>query len=569
MVTKLTCFILLHSWRVDGFLSHLQVGQPIVSSSLLEPSLPLALGDTAKQPPVAASNASAAASNSTASPVAASNSSALQDSVFGRPINATAFSKYLPDNAGMKSTLAVTFTYFIVYACLSVARTLNLRSSPHSPPSPIERVLENAATFCVYVAPMLGVLFFEVYTRAEMLTDAPPPAWLQWFVVICAGAFCLQSLAYILGEWHTTQLNGMSRPLQQQTVVLVRFYRNLCNFSTMLIYISLLVIMGATFKLYRSKLVLGVGINSAESIANYCTLVLTFTYVAVYLVLFVLRSIHLYDTTSIHIEVMKLASQSINFAPMLCILFLGSQMLVTWGGGVLTTEMEAWMLIMTYSALVQVLIVVIGPFAAGSQLHVSDSAGGVEFVAQHDWLLSSFSLVRCVTMIALYWGVYMVLTPLANAIVNATLFRALYHLGWLFFTTYLGLWILTMLGGLHSRWMQVVNMGRDTVSFCPMLAVLFLSAFMQAREFTNPLGQLGEPQSYSQDCMLVAVAALTIQILLVCVAGYSGKEVFVAKVGLAGFNIATVTLYASVLVVVASTFFISAENATAEGAWFA
>ena len=85
---------------------------------------------------------------------------------------------------------------------------------------------------------------------------------------------------------------------------------------------------------------------------------------------------------------------------------------------------------------------------------------------------------------------------------------------------YLGLWIAQtvkdFIGWDLSKLSDLMEDAKDTIQFCPMLAILFVGTRMRALSITN---NRGAPQGWVQDGMYMATWAVLIQFLMVSVIG--------------------------------------------------
>lgn len=322
-----------------------------------------------------------------------------------------------------------------------------------------------------------------------------------------------------------------------------------------------------------------------------CTEILAITYFLVYLVLHIFRNRDARVAaqggrqTSFGLEVMKLAATAMNFAPMLCVLFMGSQIAADWAGVDLPKSATMWMYICTLSVLLQVILVIAAPFLANADLKVVGPNGEVDFVTQSHDLFVCISIVRWAAMTALYIGVAVVCISLWNTDAAPSMTHSLYRFAFIYFSAYLVLWAAItarqLSEGGFARTIRVLSVAKDTVVFCPMLAVLFLESFVRAHSIENKYNQPGEPQSYVQDFMFIGAFALGAQLIMVCLAGFASTprrdQMGAAtqdKTGLSpaflfGFHLAMAVLYLSVIMVVYGLFTINSGNADSSGAWFA
>lgn len=439
----------------------------------------------------------------------------------------------------------ILLTYFGIYFALAVVRTKNFYIYGHGISSRLEQILEDTTTYCVHVAPMLSVLFFEVAKRADLIAGGVLSPWACWSVCIGSLAFAVQAFFCVLSQWmmpkaETDVTSGRS------SLGAVRFCCQLCNLATLLVYGSVLVIMVATM------LTMG---NSKVPVGHFCTLVLTLTYMVVYLALFLVRT---YRGTSFYVEVFKRAAISINFAPMLAIFFMGTQTVVDLGGSTVPVGTEEWMIFATFSVVFMVFMVIIAPICDGTKWEDAGSRGA------HNPVFFIFTALGVAAMVVVYIGLYVIAKELWSEDVKAdqkVLAYALFDFACLYFGIYLAFWLLVVTDRYFGRILTALKMAKDTVAFCPMFSVLFVTAFFGAFPLV--------PQSRSQDFMLVCVTAMCIQVAMVVFSGFLGKNAPGIQLMTLVFYVALVVVHLSVLVVIYGLVTISADNASASGAWFA
>jgi hypothetical protein len=441
---------------------------------------------------------------------------------------------------------------------------------------------------------MLCVVFLLVSKRADTLSAGAPEKyglpyyWHNCAIVGCGIGFTVQTIGYILAEWVAirgiaiTDADDMYRASIRQSpdqMHQVRCWRTVCNLAATLMYLSLVItILGVVFMREPQEVKQTQGATSIR-VGTVCSLYLAVAYFLVYFGLHVFRQREATRQgstmeTSFGLEIMKLAATAVNFAPMLCALFVGAQVATDWGGSGLSGDAAFWVPVCTWSVLLQVILVVLAPFAANAQLQVVGPHGEIDFVTYNNEIFVFISLIRWVAMITLYIGVAVVCGFLWATKSAPALSRELGRLAGVYFLAYLGLWgVITarqMFAGGYVRAIRVLTIAKDTVAFCPMLACLYLESFVRARGLVNSQGMAGAPQKYVQDFMSYAVVGLTVQVLLVCAAGVSAPKPTPAEpeprkelspVLLFCFHLAMAFVYFSIFVVVFGLFTISSANA--------
>lgn len=510
-----------------------------------------------------------------------------------------------PGRVISRSILAVSLLYLCVYLMLAFERKLGQMTYLVSGPSSIETILESTTSSSVYVAPILCVIFLELGKRADDLTNGSPwlygmPAfWLQWMIFICAVSFWMQTCSFIGSSYLVVKLREFGADVASATV------RDECSYPVFGVYVSLgkmerrtrMTYNVTSTTMYMSFVFVVLGTLSLRErphalqlyeavpfpVGDVCTIVLVGACVLVNVILHLFRSCSTADLArggpgcEFSVEVLKLAATAMNFAPMLSVLFLGTQIAVDWSGASLPATIATWMRISTGALLIQVLLVIVAPYLTEASLQKVGDNGEVDFVTRNTRKLVMFSAVRWLAMAFLYCGVAVIYVRLFFFGGQRTLIHMLFRLGWLYFAVYLALWafitLREMKGG-YNRVIRTLTVAKETVVFCPMLAAFFLAVFVQARHLQNRYGFKGEPQAYCQDFMVIAIIAVAIQLLIVFAMGSgkfsrNGKTNVIGLVMVAIFNIAIGLLYLSVAVVAVSAFILKAVHADGYGSQLA
>eukprot|EP00927_Polykrikos_kofoidii_P078354 TRINITY_DN75189_c0_g1_i1.p1 TRINITY_DN75189_c0_g1~~TRINITY_DN75189_c0_g1_i1.p1 ORF type:complete len:589 (-),score=58.95 TRINITY_DN75189_c0_g1_i1:12-1703(-) len=495
------------------------------------------------------------------------------------------------------SIIAVILCYFLIFTWLAVVRTINQLTRASKGSCWFERVLESTATSCVYLAPMLCAVFFAVSKRAQTLSAGSPflyhlpPVWLQRLIGTCATAFCMQTATFMMAEFSSVQgtevpgVNGSSilqTPLQVKTV---RFWRCACNVCTAVLYMVLVcILVGLVTMREPRQLIDSIG-QIPIHVGTTCTIILAIAYVLVYL------AVHIYQNHDsampgrgpvFGLEVLKLAAVSVNFSPMLCMLFLGTQIAIDWDRAVMTHSLAMWIETCAASVLIQLALVVVAPTLANAELQVVGPRGEVHFVTQNHNVFILFGILRWLAMSVMYVGVAIISETLWWANVIPYMTHGLYRFVVIYFFAYLALWVAItgrqLSEGRFTRAVRLLTIAKDTVVFCPMLFAVYLESCERAHHIINKNGEQGQPQSNVQDAMMIAAVAQVVQLISVCCAGLSDcpppKDESVQRAlfppfFLLLFNCAMIVLYGCIVVVVVGLFTANRRNTTGEGTWFA
>jgi len=285
---------------------------------------------------------------------------------------------------------------------------------------------------------------------------------------------------------------------------------------------------------------------SKVSTTMSCIISLTIQYVTIYTALGVCRT-YLDLTGQAHdsnpvAKALKSASETVFYAPMVCMMFVGFRMRVlqlTKGTGNPQDWVRYAMQAVTYSILVNTLMVLLIPlFAkmglAKDKLEVDDQ-GAMKTDGQNPFenvmLATIFTVVRYLAFLGLYVGFGCVITgiflfkppadvwdgpvtPLSPAVKCTMILSTAFFL--MFFLLAVSRSYSQFTGG-HmstSKFEECMLRGADTLGMAPMLCVLFLAARMRALQM-DPIG--GNPQRWAQNCFFAATYALITQTIIASV----------------------------------------------------
>mmetsp|Transcript_59827 Transcript_59827/g.129629 ORF Transcript_59827/g.129629 Transcript_59827/m.129629 type:complete len:798 (-) Transcript_59827:211-2604(-) len=524
-------------------------------------------------------------------------------------------------SASMASIIAVTFTYFLVSASLASVRSCGWAAELSQ--GPVEQVLA-AVMSRMGCAPMLCAVFFAVTKRAETVTGGDPEhsglpqPFLEVAIVIAAGAFCIHTVLRIFVEWlmrtgpeqvssHSTLLLDIT-PGVDDVAEKRRFLSRLAQWALAVMHVALVVVLIGIVTMKESLPEKKAHSHHEQqppiAAGTICTLVLAVPYFAAHLLMQVLAgtrsaglagaetklpassSMAAEEGTSVPGEVAKLAAAAMGLTPMLCVFFLGSQLLAEWSKSIPGGYVEVCMYSCTVAVLVQVVLAVTSPLAAGAELRPSGPRGELALVTRNYRVFLVVGFARWLAMTVLYVGVE-VLCCWMWSLEALPITRLLRHLVGFYFTLFLIHWVMTTLKELlnfGNRSIRALRAAKDILAVVPMLAVLFLEAWVRAQHIlVGAPEEPGVPQGYSQDSMYLATLALLLQLLFVFLSGVMAPTLVTAthrsniqkRDGVISLIIAlflhifTLVLFISAAVVIASMFAISSENATGEGSWLA
>merc|ERR1719247_3010291 len=269
-----------------------------------------------------------------------------------------------------------------------------------------------------------------------------------------------------------------------------------------------------------------------------CVISLTIQYMAVYTALALCRTAMdlfnlKYETLPIQ-DILKTATLTVNFAPMLAVLFLGCRMRVTWltqGKGNPPEYVQAAMYCATYAVLMMTLCVCVIPVFTGKVIGVDPKTGDIPADTEPFtfWPVAiAFTILKYLIMLGLYAGalvvVYGIITfeppkgtwpgdkiPPVSPAVQCTMI-----LSCQFFCVYGGIQVSAtckqfgqnLFGDTFDKAMKTATL---SMFFAPMLAILFIGARMRALQM-DPVN--GAPQKWAQNCFFMCTYALLVQTCL-------------------------------------------------------
>jgi len=322
----------------------------------------------------------------------------------------------------------------------------------------------------------------------------------------------------------------------------------------------------------------------ALSTTMYCIINLASQYFVIYTALALTRTYNqMYGGAQGAMRIIEATASTVVYAPMLCVLFLGTRMRAiqlaqgeTEKYGLPQGFVQDGMYIATMAVLAQVLLVLIIPAFTGEARVPTDADGNVDVRAlekkMNPTVAIGLNVVRYATMLALYGGftavIYGVYTmpapkeiwgdagPAVSPAVAATI-----NLTVQFFLIYLGLAVVRTIIGLQGSSPTLIKLegcfqlAGFTVNMAPMLCILFIGARMRALQI-DPKN--GAPPAYAQNCFYLCAYSVMLQALMVIILPYISKDITCKKTeiegdvvfdGLTGYGATALTVvrYAAVL----------------------
>jgi len=279
---------------------------------------------------------------------------------------------------------------------------------------------------------------------------------------------------------------------------------------------------------------------SPMSTTMQCILSLTLQYFVIYTALGITRTVLdfqkvAHDSSGLQ-KALKHAAETMFYAPMVCMMFVGFRMRVlqlSKGTGNPQDWVRMSMQAVTYSILANTLLVLLIPLFTTKEIKPTKEGDLPEDVNpfENSALKTIFTVVRYLTFLGLYIGFGAVcvgvfkyeppagvwdgpIPPVSPAVACTMLLSCTFFIIYLLlavsrtYSQYVGGQLFT------SNFEMVMLRAADTLAMAPMLCVLFLAARMRALQM-DPVG--GNPQRWAQRCFYAASYCLIAQTIMAAV----------------------------------------------------
>jgi hypothetical protein len=457
----------------------------------------------------------------------------------------------MPDVApALQCVISLSFQYFVIYTMLAMVRTANQFTGQRF--LGFQKIMETAATTVTY-APMLSVLFLGVRMRAIQLSQGQtekyqlPQPWVQQAMYTCTYAVLAQVILVLImpvftGEWDVKcDEDGNLDTKDMQVGGIMGTVISVVRYIVMAaLYGGFAVICYGAFVMKGPKEIWGEEGAPPVSPAVACTMNLTTQFFVVYLGVALIKTAKELGGDSPTLTklggLFTLAKFTVNFAPMLCILFIGARMRALQMDpkhGNPQKWAQNCFFLCTYSVMVQTILVIVMPFCVTCECKQGSSEGDVVFEMENQTVAMIIQAVRWICLLALYGGFTAVMvsvfiiehptdvsltppiSPAMQCVMNLTV---------QYFTIYLILW-LAITGqqfmGSSPFWdktIAIFDAGRATVMFAPMLSMLFIGTRMRALQLTKAtdgtIPPTAGPQGWAQDGMFLSTWSVLLQVLM-------------------------------------------------------
>merc|ERR1719161_3401046 len=469
----------------------------------------------------------------------------------------------------------------------------------------IQDILKTAAITVSY-APMLAILFLACRMRVTWLTQGKgnPPEYVQaamycatysiLAMTLCACVVPIFTGKAIKVNKKTGDIDDNEKPFESPIL------------GGIFTVLKFLIMLG----LYVGALVVVYGIITFEppkgtwpgdkippvSPAVQCTMILSAQFFLVYGGIQVCRSVAEWLNFGMPVleKALDGATNSMFFAPMLAVLFIGARMRALQMDPV-NGKPQTWaqncFFMCTYALALQTALCVVIPVVLGGKAKPGKVEGDMEFEVNNTGIATVLTIARFCITFCIYIGfscvIYSVFTiehpqgPQYTPPISVTM-KCVINLTVQFFTVYLGLWIgqtaKDFLKWELPKLTQLMENAKLTINFCPMLAILFVGTRMRALMITN---NKGAPQGWVQDGMYMATWAVLIQFLMVLLVGLATAEKvecdedgspkwapahpFLVYVALGLKWITFIFLYGGVIAVIVGVYTMTPETANGRG----
>merc|ERR1719160_1014709 len=448
----------------------------------------------------------------------------------------------------LKCVVNLTCQYLGIYTAIAIIRVVADFQGTNANSWTIYEALVQA-TLTVNYAPMLAIMFLACRMRVTWLTQGKgnPPTWVQMWMYASSYAVLALTLIALCVPLFTGEkvkfnergeLDENDQPFKNKFAAL--------GFTILKYLIMIGLYVGAICIIYGTyTYVPPAGSWPGDTIppvspAVGCTMILASMYFLVYAGIQFGKTFQSFsgiDSSKVT-GALDGATNSMFFAPMLAVLFIGARMRALQMDPV-NGAPQKWaqncFFMCTYALALQTCLCIAIPLVLNGKVEKGELEGDMKYTVEgtNAAIGGVLTVVRFLIMIGIYIGfscvIYSIFTiehpagpqytpPISvtmKCVINLTVqFFAVYLLIWIAETVrnYLGtFWIVTMIG-------ELMENAKGTINFCPMLAILFVGTRMRALWITN---NRGAPQGWVQDGMYMATWAVLIQFLMVLVVAFT------------------------------------------------
>lgn len=441
----------------------------------------------------------------------------------------------------LQCVISLTVQYMLVYTALALCRTAADAFGMKYDNLPMQKILQTA-TLTVNFAPMLAILFLACRMRVTQLTKGKgnPPEWVGVSMYLCTYAVFFMTLIVVVIPLFTGETVGVDPKTGDLPPDIQPFKSQFCAIAfTCLKYFCLLGLYGGVLAVCYGIITyeppVGMwpeGKTFPVAPAVQCTMVLSVQYFLLYGGIQIARSLTQFSGVRFtkFEHAMLTATNSMNFAPMLAVLFITARMRALTMDPVNGNPQawaQNWFFVCTYAVLAQTILSLAIPLILHGEVRVGKTEGDMVYTVENKWLGTVLAIARYAIMFCIYVGfsvvIYSIFTiqhpkgPEYTIPISVTT-QCVINLTLQFFFVYGVIWACVTLKEFTGlEWpllTKTMYSAQGTVMFCPMLAILFVGTRMRALHLTN---NRGAPQGWVQDGMYMATWAIFIQFVMVCI----------------------------------------------------
>jgi hypothetical protein len=441
----------------------------------------------------------------------------------------------------MQCVVSLTCQFMIVYTALAFCRMASDGMGVKYENLPIQKILQTA-TLTVNFAPMLAILFLACRMRVTQLTKGKgnPPEWVQVCMYFCTYSVLMMTLCVCIIPLFTGEVLHVDPKTGDipEDAQPFKFYPCAIAFTVLKFMILLGLYGGAIAVVYGicsyvpPKGIWPEGKAFPVAPAVQCTVILSCQYFIVYGLIQVARTWTQFTAMKMtkFENAMMTATASMNFAPMLAVLFIGARMRAL-NMDPVNGNPQKWaqntFFMCTYALLAQTIFSVAVPLVLQGEVKAGKIEGDMEYEVENKALGTILVIGRYIMMICIYVGAGMVIYSIFTiqhpkgpeyTIPISVTMQCVVNLTFQFFFVYTWIWaaitIKEFTGAEWTLMTQTMENCKGVVMFCPMLAILFVGTRMRALLLTD---SRGAPQGWCQDGMYMATWALLIQFVMVLV----------------------------------------------------
>jgi len=504
----------------------------------------------------------------------------------------------------------MTVQYMVMYLALALVRTYHELSA--SPKGAVEAGLRAGCQTLTY-GPMLCVLFIACRMRVEFLSDGKgqPQMWVQY----CMYAVTFAVMASTLVVLAIPLITGKPVPLKEGSCDLEKpeaeeVAEGEESSGPSMVFVGLSVTRYAIMLgLYGGLAGIIYGINTylppgeddltklpppAPAVA--CTMIISCLFFGTQLVIAACRTYN--EATgkdfSRVVSVMNAAATTVEFGPMLCILFLSLRMRALQHDGQPQPWAQNAMYACTAALTATTLLAMLVPLALGGTMVINEKTKEATFEVPNPTIGMILIAVRYACMLSFYGGSVVVMYAIVvfeapagpeHTVPVSPTVQCVMNLTAQFFLVYLLMTIMMTVsevsGGKYPletyKLFAALEASKATLAFAPMLSILFVTTRMYALLITD---KKGAPQGWVQEGMYMATWALAISFMSCLFTGLIMDDVKTDEDGnvinkfsspLAGFGMnfiryaSMILLYGGIATVIYGLFVMTPETANGRG----